>query len=47
MLELTKKEMDEVSGGGISWGIASGIIAGIIFIIGLIDGYTNPKKCRN
>lgn len=44
MIELTKGEMLNISGGGI-WAIV-GIIAGIILGVGILDGYTRPLKCR-
>ena len=46
MQELNKNELNDVKAGAIRWGIV-GIIGGIItFIVGVIDGYTNPSKCR-
>lgn len=47
MRKVNDDELCDVHGGGISWGIVAGIIAGVTFIIGVIDGYTNPKKCNN
>ena len=48
MRKINDCELNEVhGGGGLSLGIVAGIIAGITFIIGVIDGYTNPKKCNN
>lgn len=44
MKELNKKELMKVNGGG--WGIGLAIGAGIIFLIGVIDGYTRPLKCN-
>jgi len=41
------KELEQITGGGFSWGIAAGIVAGITFIIGVIEGYVNPIKCNN
>ena len=45
-MELTKHEMYEVTG-GVSWAVVSGVIAGIIYIIGVVSGYTNPTRCNN
>lgn len=43
---LSSKEMLEISGGGISWGVI-GLIAGAITLItGIIDGYLRPLKCN-
>jgi hypothetical protein len=46
MYELTKDELIGVNGGAISLGIGCLIVAGIVFIIGVIDGYTRPLKCN-
>ena len=46
MLEITNKVLKNIKGGGLSlWG-GIGIIAGIIFAIGVIDGYVRPLKCN-
>lgn len=45
-MELTEKQMHEVNG-GISWGVLAGISAAIIYIIGALNGYTNPSRCNN
>lgn len=44
MKELTKKELLEVNGGGLGFGLLIG--AGIVFLIGVIDGIVRPLKCR-
>ena len=45
-MELTDKEMYQVNG-GVSWQIIS-VIGGIfVYLIGVIEGYTNPNKCNN
>ena len=41
MLELNNQEMYNVEGGG--WGLIAGIGAGIIFLLGLIDGQIKLK----
>ena len=47
MFELTNNEqLRNIRGGGISIGIVAAIASGVIFLIGLIDGYTRPLKCR-
>lgn len=43
---LNKKELLQVSGGGISMGLLTLIGAGIVFLIGVIDGYVRPLKCN-
>ena len=46
MNSLSKTELKDINGGGISVGVALGIGAIVIFAIGVIDGYVNPEKCR-
>ena len=41
---LNNDEMLEVKGGGLGFWIAVG--AAVTFIIGVIDGITNPTACR-
>lgn len=46
MCELTKDELRDTIGGGISaWGVI-GIITGFVFIVGVIDGIAHPIKCH-
>lgn len=43
-MELSKKELNNISGGGITgYFIFGGIFA---FLIGFIDGFTRPLKCN-
>lgn len=44
MKELSVNEMHEVKGGGATIGFA--IVAGITFLIGVIDGFVRPLKCN-
>lgn len=46
MEKIKEKELEQING-GFSWGLAAGIVSGIVFIIGIIDGYVNPQKCNN
>ncbi len=46
-MELTEKEMYEINGGGISWGLLAGLASTVVFVIGALSGYTNPTKCKN
>ena len=46
MKNLNNVELKEISGGGVNFGIAVGIAAGITFLIGLIDGIVRPLKCN-
>ena len=45
-MELSKKEMFQVKG-GIAWETVAVIGAAVVYIIGIISGYTNPAKCNN
>lgn len=46
MEKISNNELKNIKAGAIRWGII-GIIGGVItFIVGVIDGYTNPSKCR-
>ena len=46
MEKLNKKDLMSVNGGGISLGVGLLIGAGIVFIIGVIDGFMRPLKCN-
>ena len=46
MLVLTNNDLKNINGGGISFAVGALIVAGVIFIIGVIDGYVNPKSCN-
>ena len=46
MQEISNNELKSIKAGAIHWGIVA-IIGGIItFVVGVIDGFTNPSKCR-
>ncbi len=45
MLELKQKELKEINGGLSIWAIM-GLIGGITFFIGVIDGFVRPLKCN-
>jgi bacteriocin-like protein len=46
MNNINDNELKKITGGGLSLG-TSLLIGGIItFIIGVIDGYVRPLKCR-
>ena len=47
MNRITNEKLKEVTGGGVNWGLAAGIGAVASFLIGVIDGLINPKKCNN
>lgn len=46
MKELTKEELLDVQGGGITIGGVLLVIAGVTFVIGVIDGIVRPLKCN-
>lgn len=46
MLEIKENELKNIKGGGLTiWG-SLGIASGIIFLIGVIDGFVRPLKCN-
>lgn len=45
-MELSEKQMYEITG-GVSWAVVSAIAAGVVYIIGVLSGYTNPTRCNN
>ena len=44
MVELNQSELNDIQGGG--WVLVTAIIGGVMFLIGIFDGYTRPYKCR-
>lgn len=44
---LSNEGLKEIKGGGINWSIVAGVSAISSFLIGIIDGFINPKKCNN
>lgn len=46
MRNISNDELREVKGGGVNWSMVAGIGAAASFIIGVIDGLINPKKCN-
>lgn len=47
MIKVEKEELMEVKGGGVNLGLMAGVGAFLSFVIGVIDGLINPKKCNN
>lgn len=47
MIELNNEHLSSIKGGGFNLGIILGVGALVVFIIGILDGYTNPTKCNN
>lgn len=46
MHNLTNNELKQIKGGGISVGAVLLIAAGVVFVIGVIDGYVRPLSCN-
>ena len=46
MVTLTEKEMKKIDG-GVNWVKITFISSAISFIVGVIDGLINPKKCNS
>lgn len=46
MYTLTKDELYAINGGSVSLSTGLLIVAGVIFLIGVIDGYVRPLQCR-
>ncbi len=44
-MRLNDAELNNITGGISVWG-ALGIIAGLIFGVGAVDGYARPYRCR-
>ncbi len=41
------EELKQITGGGLSFLGGLGIAGGIIFLIGVINGFVNPEKCND
>lgn len=46
MVALNDNELKNITGGGIGFGAGLLISAGIVFVVGIIDGYIRPLACR-
>ena len=46
MHELKVEELKQINGGGVSVGVGLLIAAGVVFLIGVIDGYVRPLGCN-
>ena len=46
MEQINKEELKNIDGGGLSLLGVAGLVAGAVFLIGVIDGYVRPKKCN-
>lgn len=47
MESMNNEQLQEIRGGSVNWGMLAGIGAFASFLIGVIDGVINPKKCNN
>ena len=47
MYKVNDNNLKEIKGGGVSWGLMAGIGAVASFLVGLVDGLINPKKCNS
>lgn len=43
---INNEELKSIDGGGISVWAALGIGAGIVFLVGVVDGFVRPLKCN-
>lgn len=43
---LANSELKTIYAGGIKLGIAAAILGVVTFVIGVVDGYLRPLKCR-
>lgn len=46
MKQLQNDDLKKANGGAFNWAIATAVIAGVTFIIGVIDGYTRKLACH-
>lgn len=44
---LNQKELKEVKGGALGSKLILALVSGGAFVVGLIDGFLRPLKCRN
>ena len=46
MQKINNEDLKKINGGGMSFGIGALIGAGIVFLVGLVDGFVRPLKCN-
>ncbi len=46
METISSEQMEKIKGGAINLGVVAGITAFASFLIGIFDGWTNPKRCN-
>ena len=47
MESIQNEQLKKIRGGAINWGMLAGIGAVLSFLVGVVDGLINPKKCNN
>ena len=45
MKGLSNEALENTKGGEITFGAVAAIVTGVIFVIGVIEGIVNPKRC--
>ena len=45
MKEVSRKELEKITGGFSVW-VGIGIAAAVVFLSGVLEGITNPDKCK-
>jgi hypothetical protein len=45
MNNLSNETLEKTKGGDIGFLGGVAIVAGIVFVVGVIEGFVNPKKC--
>ncbi len=43
--DLTSEKLEKINGGEVTFLGVVGIVTAIVFIVGVIDGFVNPRKC--
>ena len=46
MVKLSQKKLKKLKAGAVSGWLVAGIVAGITFVVGVLDGIARPFKCR-
>ena len=47
MEKLEEKELKNIKGGSVPVGTILAIGAGIVFLVGIVDGFVRPLKCNS
>ncbi len=46
MIQMKNQDLKKITGGSITLGGATLITMGVVFIIGVIDGFVRPLRCN-